>query len=79
MRCFKVSEYSVFMCHGEDKCEFKRSRICFGGFGTVAKWVNKDCSIAGFRLGCSANTIRIALEKEIKKPKFKTDYDIYVN
>lgn len=47
----------------------------------LLKWVNKDCSIAGFlNLVASANTIRIALEKEIpKKPKFKTDYNIGVN
>jgi len=34
----------------------------------LLKWVNKNCSIAGFLdLVASANTIRIALEKEVPK------------
>lgn len=42
----------------------------------LLKWVNKDCSIAGFLdLVASANTIRIALEKQIAKTPMQNYYN----
>lgn len=58
----------LFMSHGGINVNLKEVEYALEDLEQLLKWVNKDCSIAGFLdLVASANTIRIALEKEIPK------------